>query len=502
MTTTFRNRFHKNIDGLKDRSFYISGCLGDIVFAMCAIRAIGGGKLVIGPDLSSVCGVPYAPPRCVATEHDAFLMKDLAEYQPYITECEFAWKRPKDAFDLNFFRRFFASADSWGFNICHKILEGMKLPKEASEKAWIHFPVTSPQSLAGSRVIFNRTFRSRNKRFPWQDIIQSSGEDKSFIGTDDEYEDFVRRFGWTNRHIAGTGMDILHFLSGSEVIVCNSSFVQALAEGGKRRYIFERAEGHGHSHFSGKHVTSRIPETRVDTSMPKADFVHVYSKYEHRDPGALARYEVARDSWDTAFSDSYDFTRLAVETTFRTSKEIGDPRGVPFLKELLGKAMECCRDDDSIIILTNDDTILKSGVLDKVSELCRVKGACNAFRMTQDSSGKRYKEPFFDFGRDLFAFTRGWLRQHIHNIPDYYIGTTDWDYFLAAYMRHILGIEVNNQDLHYRHPDVEIEPGYVYHEIHEAYWRSEEALYHNPAQIHNILLTRKHFSKFGWNLCC
>ena len=109
MSTTFRNRFHKNIDGLKDRTFYISGCLGDIVFSLAAIRAVGGGRLVIGPDLSSVCGVAYAPPRCVSTEHDAWFMKELVETQPYITSCDFSWKRPREAFDLNFFRRFFTT---------------------------------------------------------------------------------------------------------------------------------------------------------------------------------------------------------------------------------------------------------------------------------------------------------------------------------------------------------------------------------------------------------
>lgn len=502
MSTTFRNRFHKNIDGLKDRTFYISGCLGDIVFSLAAIRAVGGGRLVIGPDLSSVCGVAYAPPRCVSTEHDAWFMKELVETQPYITSCDFSWKRPREAFDLNFFRRFFTTSESWEFNICHKILEGMKLPKSASDIAWLHFPTVVPGRFSSSRILFNRTFRSRNRRFPWNEIMASSGEDRGFVGTDDEYEDFVRKFGWVSRHIAGSGMDLLYFITGCDAVVCNSSFVQALAEAGKRRYVFERAEGHGHSFFEGDHVLKSLPKTEPDDNLSKTDIVHVYSYYPHREEGSRKRYEFAKDSWSSVFTDSYDCQSVAVSKTKRDSREIGDSRGVPFLNELLQIAMERCRDDDSIVILTNDDTILKPGIIERVETLCRAQGACNAFRLSQDSTKRKYKEPFFDFGRDLFAFSRGWLRKHIHNIPDYYIGTTDWDYFLAAYMRHVLGIEVNNQDLHHRHPDVEVEPGFVFHEIHDAYWRSDEALYHNPAQIHNILLTRKHFAKFGWSLCC
>jgi len=92
-----------------------------------------------------------------------------------------------------------------------------------------HMNITEPwikveaDPLTKGRVIFNRSPRYRNKRFPWQLIVDKYKGDALFVGTNEEYEDFVYCFGKVERYYTKNCHDVARAISGSRLFVGNQS---------------------------------------------------------------------------------------------------------------------------------------------------------------------------------------------------------------------------------------------------------------------------------------
>lgn len=498
------SRIHKNLDRPLRNSFYISGCYGDIIWAMAVIRAMGGGSLFIGPDLSGVCGQPYAPPRAVAMRQEAWFIKPLAESQPYIPRCDFAWKKPQECIDLNLFRRNFLSKESMQVNQTEEMLRIFGQSVDMAKLAWVHLPVLGDPWTRTGRVLINKTPRfGDGGRFNWRQLLYRFGKECFFVGLDEEHREFDREVGEIERYPIFNALDAAQALAHCELFVGNPSFMQALAQGAKVTQFNPIPPGDVRAKFDGPHMVDpfefEFPE--VATVKEKGQIVHVYSSYAHRDRDAKARFEAAKRTWEDSLY-RHGVLAVPVTKTKRDSREIGDDRAVPFLKEILLAGMDACESDESLVIFTNDDTLLEKGVLEAVANHCGNYGACCSFRYQKDSTGRKYKKAFKDGGRDLFAFKKKWLKNHLRNFPDYYLGATDWDYFLPAYMRHILKEPMIEGTLSEECDKVEIPMGYVSHEWHDAFWCRSENMYSNPTQLHNIGLTRKYFEIFRWPLKC
>lgn len=497
-------RVHRNLDRPLRQKFYISGCYGDIVFALAVVSSMGGGSIYIGPDLSGVCGEPYAAPRVVAMQYEAWFMKQFLESQPLVHKCEFSWRKPAECVDLNLFRKNFVSKESMKLNLCREMLSVFGQGVEVMSRSWVHLPIGTSCWIEPSRVLINKTPRFNNgNSFDWSRVLEKFGKDCGFIGTEEEYTEFVSRFGKVKRIYIQNAFEAAQALSMCDLFVGNPSFLQAVAQGAKVKQVNVLPVGDDRAKFEGKHIVGledfELPD--IAQTNRKADFVHVYSKYKHRDDASRLRFEKAEDSWKKTL---YRFGVLPapVENVRRSSVEIGDSRALPYLKEVIEIGMKSCASDDSILIFTNDDTILGDGILEDIANHCGNYGACCSFRLQIDSTGKRYKNPYKDNGRDLFAFKKKWLKRHLKNFPDYLLGATDWDYFLPAYMRHVLGEPLVEGLIEDENPKVEIKIGKVFHEWHDAFWCKPENIYSHPTQLHNIFLTRKFFSEMRWNLKC
>lgn len=162
---------------------------------------------------------------------------------------------------------------------------------------------------------------------------------------------------------------------------------------------------------------------------------------------------------------------------------LGDPRSLPFLKDVLWQAIPTDARDrgDDIVVWTNADIALHSVAQTLIREHVGRYGAA-AMRRTE-SNGKGHP------GRDLFAFKVDWLHEHWDEIPDYVLGAPVFDLGLVALIRKFhglppLSLKSLKDDLH----PADMPAGLALHESHEPAWGGAQ---NSPSEQHNKQLFRE-----------
>lgn len=199
--------------------------------------------------------------------------------------------------------------------------------------------------------------------------------------------------------------------------------------------------------------------------------VHLHGKTE--------RHARAQATWGSGLFPR----RTSVETLPRTAQNIGDPRPLPYLKDILAHSMTGCHDSD-LILWTNDDVALLPGLTDWLRSHVALYGAASMRRSDAH------------IGRDLFAFTAKWLRDNWEELPDYIIGTCDWDLGLAAMIRAKRGIVtcLGNVGIDF-YPCDATERLYT-HEEHPSEWNVADV-----ANVPSVRHNRECFRKWAEKYC-
>ena len=188
----------------------------------------------------------------------------------------------------------------------------------------------------------------------------------------------------------------------------------------------------------------------------------------------------------------------------RSSGPMGDPRRLPYLKDVLIEGMTRATKDSDIIVITNDDTILHPDIVGVLLEKLKQFQCCGSFRVNFDLvDDKFYEIPpdklaeigLPDLGRDLFAFKKSWLTKHWQDIPDFFLGEFEWDLAVTAMVRSEAGIFTTKVNLNQIQIS-EIPRGYVIHENHLRRWVSKEFL-GSPAKKHNKDLALRYYATHG-----
>jgi hypothetical protein len=196
--------------------------------------------------------------------------------------------------------------------------------------------------------------------------------------------------------------------------------------------------------------------------------------------GKTPRHQRARKSWEALYAAGrmLPLPRVLVARDAHTS--LGDPRSLPFLKDVLAAALTKAPED--LVVWTNDDITLHGHTLDWVETVDR------AASMRRD--GKH-------IGRDLFAFDVAWLVRYWNDIPDYVQGASDFDLGMAAFIRWTHGLKHSTfQNLHEDWWPAEGFPTVYEHEAHgRGAWEAGH-LSSIPSTKHNRKLFRKWASKY------
>jgi len=229
-----------------------------------------------------------------------------------------------------------------------------------------------------------------------------------------------------------------------------------------------------------------------DTTKVVNNYIHCTERHTYADARDNERVLSAFHSWTPLYKQG-SLRPCHVWETTRTSATMGDPRKLPYLKDVLVEGMTMASSPNDVIVLTNDDTILHPTVLHALDKHLATTDAVTSMRLNFPSVD--WSKPVEelrclgkpDLGRDLFAFRKSWLQRHWHRIPDFLLGELEWDIVLTCLVRQAAGVQTDRTNLTDPCPVCELERGYVLHVVHDRTWAKRNQV-ESPSKLHNRTL--------------
>jgi hypothetical protein len=207
---------------MDDRWFGHSGDLGDIIYSLPTIRAVGGGTLYL-----------YHTPGKTShgmTVEKAESLRSLLMLQPYIKDVVWCPDGHEDH-NLNGFRDHYRGLRNLAD--CHLATHG--LGPEHRERAWLQVdaPVTD------FPVVLHRSQRYHNNAFPWRAVVEKYRGKAVMVGFTAEWELFCREFGHVPYVHTANLLEVARIIAGCRLFVGNQSSPEAICEGLKQNKILE-----------------------------------------------------------------------------------------------------------------------------------------------------------------------------------------------------------------------------------------------------------------------
>lgn len=234
--------------------FKHSGKLGDIIYSLPTVRALGGATMLLHDNRAIGHRLP-------AEQRDS--IAQLLRMQPYITAVEDYQGQP-DAIDLDVFRRRPVSE-----NLAEQHLRSFDLDPAEKDRRWLW--VDRPELLARKAVVFHRSRNLHNPHFPWAAICQKYGRLAVFVGTPAEHERFVSESGPIDYYPTENLADLARVIAGCRLFVGNQSCAYAIAEGLKVDTIQETSPQYPNCVFQRENAIYG----RADPfELPEAPLIH------------------------------------------------------------------------------------------------------------------------------------------------------------------------------------------------------------------------------------
>lgn len=208
------------ISGSRDGAmvFHHSGDWGDIIYGLTAIKALGGGVLVLSPD-------SRYPVRQKVTPETFANIAPLLKQQAYLKEVIYSAVKPNYVdIDLNAFRAHFRLHG--GLAKMQQELCSVKWPED---QPWLE--VAHPEFVPDRPICVNRASRWQNPSFPWKELVSKWRDKMFFVGTEGEHRAFVNEFGEVPRVNTPTLLEVARFVAGAKVCVGSQSCPLAIAHG-------------------------------------------------------------------------------------------------------------------------------------------------------------------------------------------------------------------------------------------------------------------------------
>ena len=255
------------LPGISDRPnvFHHSGDLGDIIYSLATVKALGGGVLYLSPDNK----FPFPGRTRLKLDHPmANLYTPFIEFQDYIWQCKYTPTTPFSTDrDLNKFRLAyqFKSPDNFA-SLYH--LHAKPFGVILDESPWLK--VDRKMTAVGRPILINCTARYQNGHFPWQRLVRKYGGQMVFVGIEEDYVQFRNRIGLPCPPWVPTAniMELARLIAGAGVLIGNQSAPMAIALGLGQNVIQECWQGNPNCLF---------PKRRnaifwgVDTTDPNID---------------------------------------------------------------------------------------------------------------------------------------------------------------------------------------------------------------------------------------
>lgn len=208
---------------MSDRSFIHSGDYGDLIYALPTIKALGGGNLILNPNLPK-----HAQHRMKISN-----LLELLTMQDYIGNVYWDVDNPNTC-PLNEFRTAMRGRVR---NIAEVCLD--MYPETAGHYDCLTAPwITVDDPIREKQVVFNRSLRYHGSDALWRKLRQNYPQ-AIFLGTEEEHLDFRTKFGPIEWIPTGTLFEAARWIAGAKLFCGNQSALAAIAEGVKVKMILE-----------------------------------------------------------------------------------------------------------------------------------------------------------------------------------------------------------------------------------------------------------------------
>lgn len=208
------------------KDFFHSGDLGDILYSLPVIRAMGGGRLFLHDE-------PGVETTHRMSVDRVKLIAPLLVKQDYIAGVAPIFP-PGDAVNLNKFRT--SGLDFYNGWLPEVQAKTWDFTRSIASTQWLQ----APEGSYAAPVIFSRSLRYANPDFPWGQVIEKYGKWAKFIGTSTEHAAFNVAFSCEIPYYeTPTLLDAAVAISQADMFVGNQSCPLAIAEGLKKRIVCE-----------------------------------------------------------------------------------------------------------------------------------------------------------------------------------------------------------------------------------------------------------------------
>lgn len=213
----------------KEISFYHSGNLGDIIFSLPAVKALGGGNYYVSsapnPKLPEI-----SRPRLMAKE-SVQQMVDFLKTQPYLKNVA-VYNNESIDIDL----------DKWKLHAAngkHLILNYLELLSVKTDLSRPWLENISPKYVNDIVIQYTGRWIKPVSRINWE-CLKRFEKKCVFIGYSEEHQNFLNSTGLSmERFPAKDILEIAQVIKGSRLFIGNQSLGFALAEGLKHPRIHE-----------------------------------------------------------------------------------------------------------------------------------------------------------------------------------------------------------------------------------------------------------------------
>ena len=201
-------------------SYLTSGDLGDALYCLPSIRALGGGILYF-------TSRPWTRTRW--TEGLLFVIKPLIDATGFCTAQ--LHQGEETEYDFSTFRH-------GGYKLGDTIVERQRRWVGAME-ADTETPWLKADENSLSRIVINRASRWHGFHFPWKRIVEEFYDEITFIGLQSEHEAFQREFGKVFFVPCSNLLEAAEIIAGAELFIGNQSACNAIANGLGKNLVLE-----------------------------------------------------------------------------------------------------------------------------------------------------------------------------------------------------------------------------------------------------------------------
>lgn len=216
------------------KTFKHSGDLGDIIYSLPTIKALGGGVLYLDPTGGLTDPLVAWGRRSNTSLNEKAIgrLKPLLDQQSYIKGVEIWDESVEVDYNLNEFRKNLTN------NLSDSHLKAFGLPSSHRDDAWLNIDEPLHHS-SGRKTLMTRSLRIHSNHSFWENLPDTILNDLVFVGNKFEYEVFYETFKYDIPFWDLSIIELARAISSCNLFIGNMTFGSAIAEGFKKDLIQE-----------------------------------------------------------------------------------------------------------------------------------------------------------------------------------------------------------------------------------------------------------------------